>query len=115
MVTEIHREELQQKLEHPKKSVVLETLPPEQYRQAHIPGALNLTPDQVRTLASELVPRKDLEVIVYCAGPTCHASEKVAEELTAMGYTEVRHYAGGKSDWIQARLPLASEDKKEAT
>ena len=98
MVTEIGREELQQKLEHPKRSVVLEALPPEHYRHAHIPGALNLPPDQVRALASELVPRKDLEVIVYCAGPACHASEKVAEELTAMGYTEVRHYAGGKSD-----------------
>jgi rhodanese-related sulfurtransferase len=114
MVTEIEREELQQKLEHPKKSVVLEALPPEQYRHAHIPGALNLPPDQVRALASELVPRKDLEVIVYCAGTTCHASEEVAHELTAIGYTEVRHYAGGKSDWIRAGLPLASDNKKEA-
>jgi rhodanese-related sulfurtransferase len=85
MVTEIKRNELQQKLEHPKKSLVLETLPPEQYRQGHIPGALNLSPDQVQTFASELVPKKDLEVIVYCAGPRCHASGKVAEELTAMG------------------------------
>lgn len=115
MITEIEREELQQKLEHPKKSVVLDTLPPEQYQRAHIPGALNLPPDQVRSLASELVPRKDLEVIVYCAGPTRQASEKVAEELTAMGYTEVRHYVGGKSDWIQAGLPLASDFKNEAS
>jgi len=114
MVTEIKREELQQKLEHPKNSVVLEALSPAEYRRAHLPGALNLPPGQVRTLASELVPRKDLEVIVYCAGPTCHASKKVAEELTAMGYTDVRHYAGGKSDWIEAGLPVTSEDKKSA-
>ena len=46
MVTEITREELQQKLEHPKKSVVLE-----EYRRAHIPGALNMPPE-VRALAS---------------------------------------------------------------
>jgi rhodanese-related sulfurtransferase len=69
MVTEITREELQQKLDHPKGSVLLEALPPENYRHAHIPGALNTPPDQVRRLASELVPRKDMEVIVYCAGP----------------------------------------------
>jgi len=107
MVTDITRGELQQKLEHPKGSVLLEALPPENYRHAHIPGALNTPPDQVRTLASELVPRKDkdMEVIVYCAGPTCHASEQVAEELTAMGYSEVRRYAGGKSDWMWAGLP----------
>jgi rhodanese-related sulfurtransferase len=70
MVTEMTREELQQKLEHPKKSVLLEALPPENYRHPHIPGALNVPPDQVRTVASELIPRKDMEVIVYCAGPT---------------------------------------------
>ena len=95
MVSEITREELQQKLEHPKKSVVLEALPPEEYRRSHIPGALNLPPEHVRNLASDLIPRKDLEVIVYCARPTCNASEKVAEELTTMGYSEVRRYAGG--------------------
>jgi len=44
MVTEITREELQQKLEHPKKSVVLEALAPKDYRRAHIPGALNMPP-----------------------------------------------------------------------
>jgi len=112
MITKITREELQQKLEHPKRSVVLDVLSPEDYRLAHIPGALNLPRDQVRTLASDLVARKDLEVIVYSAGPACHASENVADQLTAMGYTDVRHYAGGKSDWLQSGLPVASEEAR---
>jgi rhodanese-related sulfurtransferase len=99
MITEITRGELQQKLEHPKKSVILETLGPEEYDWAHIPGALNLPPNEVRNLASDLVPRKELEVIVYGAGPASDVSEKVAEEMTAMGYTEIRYYAGGKSDF----------------
>jgi rhodanese-related sulfurtransferase len=55
-----------------------------------------------------------LEVIVYCAGSTCHASEKVGEELTEIGYSEVRRYAGGTSDWIEAGLLVTSQDKKEA-
>jgi len=114
MVTQITREELRQKLEHPRKFVLLEALAPEKYRQAHIPGALNMPSDQARNLASELIPKKDIEVIVYCAGPTCHASKRVADELTAMGYSEVRHYVGGKSDWMQAGLPVISEDKDRA-
>ena len=48
MVTEITRDELKEKLNHPKKSVVLEILAPEEYRRAHLPGALNMPPDQVR-------------------------------------------------------------------
>ena len=70
-----------------------------------------MPPDQVQTLASELIAGKDLEVIVYSAGPTCDYSKRMAEELTAMGYTEVRHYMGGKSDWMKAGLPIASKDK----
>jgi rhodanese-related sulfurtransferase len=112
MPTAITREELRQKLEHPRKSVVLETLPPEEYRRVHIPGALNLPPDQVQTLASELIPRKDFEVIVYGAGPACDASESVAQELASMGYPHVRYYEGGKSDWVEADLPVSSEGNK---
>jgi rhodanese-related sulfurtransferase len=50
--------------------------------------------------------------MVHCAAPTGHALEKLAEDLTTMGYMEVSHYAGGKSDWTQAGLPLASQDDK---
>ena len=28
-----------------------------------------------------------------------------------MGYTKVKDYAGGKSDWIEAGLPTESEHK----
>ncbi len=114
MLPEISREELKEKLDHPKKVVLLETLTPEEYRQAHLPGALNLPPEEVDKLASELVPRKDLEVIVYCAGPGCRTSERVVQQLVAMGYPNVRHYSGGKRDWIQAGLPLAGEATQRA-
>ena len=62
-------------MDHPKKFILLEALPAESYHRAHLPGAINLPPEQVHTLASELMPNKDFEVIVNCAGPACHASE----------------------------------------
>ncbi len=64
MITEITRDELKQKLDHPKQSVLVETLPAESYHHAHLPGALNIPPDQVRALASELIPQEEMEVIV---------------------------------------------------
>jgi rhodanese-related sulfurtransferase len=60
----------------------------------------------VRSLALELLPNTDVEVIVYCAVPACRASQYAARELTAMGYSNVRHYVGGKHDWIQSGLPV---------
>jgi len=110
MITEITQEELWQKLSHPKKSVLLEVLPPENYRQSHLPGALNMPPEQVRTLASELVPRNDMEVIVYGAGAECDTSEKVAQQLVTLGYSNVRRYVGGKREWMEAGLPMVEEN-----
>ena len=114
MDTEIARDELKQKLDHPKKFALIEALPAENYQYAHLPGAINLPPDQVRTLAPQLLPQKDAEVIVYCAGAICHSSEGVARELTEMGYSNVRRYVGGKQDWIDAGLPIASDHEHRA-
>lgn len=109
MINDITREELWQKLNHPKKSVLLEAAAPEDYRQSHLPGALNLPPERVPAVASELIPRKDIEVIVYCAGADSDASERVAQQLLTLGFSNVRLYAGGKRDWIEAGLPIVEE------
>src|SRR5437764_12765857 len=90
MDSEIARDELKQKLDHPKKFALIEALPAENDQHAHLPGAINLPPDQVRTLAPQLLPQKDAEVIVYCAGATCHSSQAVASRPTVLGYSQVR-------------------------
>lgn len=102
----IERDELKRKIDRREPFVLLETLAAEQFRHAHLPGAVNAPPDRVRQLAPVLVPNKQTEVITYCAGPKCHASSEAARELKALGYTNVRHYAGGKQDWTAAGLPL---------
>jgi rhodanese-related sulfurtransferase len=113
MVTEIDRDELKQKLDHPKKSILVEALPADDFRELHLPGAINIPADQVRSLALELLPNKDVEVIVYCAGPACRAAQDAARKLTEMGYSNVRHYVGGKHDWIQAGLPVVRNGERK--
>ena len=54
--------------------MLLETLAPEQFRDGHLPGAVNAPLDRVKQLAPTLVPNKQTEVITYCGGPKCHAS-----------------------------------------
>src|SRR5258708_3308289 len=88
MVTEIDRDELKQKLDHPKKFVLVEALPSHDFHELHLPGAISIPADQIRSQASELLP-KEAEIIVYCSGPACHASDDAARELTEMGYSNV--------------------------
>ena len=109
MVTEISRDELKQKLDQPRKFTVVEVLPPEDYYRAHLPGAINIPAAQLRWLAADQLPNKDMEVIVYGAGPECPESNEVAAELSEMGYINVRRYVGGKADWINAGFPVVSD------
>jgi rhodanese-related sulfurtransferase len=69
-VKTIDRDELQSKIESNERFFLVETLPEEKYRQAHLPGALNLPPDRLKELAPFVLPDKDALVIVYCASPT---------------------------------------------
>lgn len=70
MVATINRDELRQKIERKNNFVLMETLAPERYEHAHVPGAVNVPPDKLRELAPKFAPRKDAEIVVYCASPT---------------------------------------------
>ena len=69
MIAPVRREELQYKLDRGDGFYLVETLPEQQYRHTHLPGAVNLPPDAVRESASELLPEKDADIVVYCAKP----------------------------------------------
>jgi len=63
----ISTKDLKAKLDHKEKVKVVETLAPERYREAHIPGALNIPPDKIKELAPQLLPDKDVEIVTYCS------------------------------------------------
>jgi rhodanese-related sulfurtransferase len=106
MTNTITREELNAHLADP-RLVLLEALPEKYYRDGHLPGARWFPHDRARELAAVAAPRKDDPVVVYCASATCSNSHVAAKALLDLGYRDVRVYAGGKADWIDAGLPLA--------
>jgi rhodanese-related sulfurtransferase len=63
----ISTRDLKAKLDRKQKISVVETLAPERFREAHIPGALNIPPERIRELAPQLLPNKDAEIVTYCA------------------------------------------------
>ena len=66
MESTISTEDLKAKLDGKQGITVVETLAPERYREAHLPGALNLPPERIKELALQLLPNKDAEIITYC-------------------------------------------------
>lgn len=88
---------------------VVEALPAAYFDQGHLPGAINVPHTEVRDLAPTLLPDKDAPIAVYCANLPCPNSGIAAHVLTKLGYTNVREYAEGKDDWVEAGLELEQE------
>jgi rhodanese-related sulfurtransferase len=55
MEVTISTEDLKAKLDRRDPVKVVETLAPERYREAHLPGALNIPPEQIKELAPQLL------------------------------------------------------------
>ena len=86
--------------------MLLEALPQKYFDDAHLPGARNMPHDAVAELAPRLAPDKTAPIVVYCANAACQNSHIASVRLKQLGYTDVRVYAAGKQDWIDAGLPV---------
>jgi rhodanese-related sulfurtransferase len=67
MDRKVSTKELKSKRDRKENITLVETLAPERYREAHLPGALNIPPESIKQLAPQLLPNKDAEIITYCA------------------------------------------------
>ncbi len=105
MASPIIRDELKEKLDRGDELVIVEALPPMYHEDALLPGALDLPHDQVDALAPSLLPNKNRKIVVYCSNTACKNSTIAANRLTSLGYRNVRKYAEGKVDWVNAGLP----------
>ena len=111
-VKEITREGLKAKLDRGEEFVLIETLGPKYYEDAHLPGAINIPHTQVDTLAPEMLPDKSAQIVVYCSNRACQNSPQAARRLAALGYENVYDYEEGKQDWIEAGLAIESAAAK---
>lgn len=102
MAARITRDELKRKLDRREALILVEALPEKYFRDAHLPGAINIPHDAVDALAPSLLPDKSARIVVYCANAPCRNSGLAAARLAELGYAEVRDYHEGKADWIEA-------------
>ena len=108
-IDRVERKELKWRMDRAETFVLLEIGPEENYRKGHLPGALSVPPERVADLVPDLVRDRDVEVIVYCDHSETNDGRRAAQELEALGYTNVRSYDAGKRDWIDHGFPLENE------
>ena len=76
--------------------VILDTRTWEEYDQGHIPGAIQISHDEITEKAEEVLTDKDQLILVYCRSG--RRSKIAAEALVELGYTNIKEF-GGIIDW----------------
>jgi len=105
---EISTEQLKQILAD-KSAVVLDARPFQEFAISHIPGAMNVAAKQgvpmsayvsdVAEISRLVDGKKETPLVLYCNGPFCGKSKRLADELVAAGFTDVRRYQLGIPVW----------------
>jgi rhodanese-related sulfurtransferase len=102
-VTPMSQEQLlEHQAKHPKHLLVLDVRSPEEFKEGHVPGAVNVPYDQIATRLSE-VP-KDKDVVLYCRSG--RRAGIAAEVLQANGYTRLSHLEGDMNAWVEKGRPV---------
>jgi len=91
---------------------VLDARPAMEFAISHIPGAVNVAPkpgvpaslyvSDVAEIGRLVQDNKAAPLVLYCNGPHCGKSKRLAAELLAAGFTDVRRYQLGIPSWRAA-------------
>lgn len=90
-------------------ATVLDARPHLEFAVSHIPGAVNVAAkpgvapamyvSDVAEVGRLVNGNKAAPLVLYCNGPNCGKSKRLADELLAAGYTSVRRYQLGLPIW----------------
>ncbi|MFH0848975.1 MAG: rhodanese-like domain-containing protein [archaeon] len=101
----ISLEHLLEMFANKEKFKLVEVLSREDYKRGHIPGAINLPLDKLKTVAKVHLKKND-RIVVYCGSYACQASTEAARTLLEMGYLRTLDFKAGKKGWVDADLEL---------
>ncbi|MCI8504622.1 MAG: rhodanese-like domain-containing protein [Lachnospiraceae bacterium] len=76
--------------------IILDVRTPDEYREKHIPGAVNIPNENIGTEEIPELPDKEQLILVYCRSG--NRSKQASEKLAALKYTNIVEF-GGINDW----------------
>ena len=92
----ITAEEAKQIMDSEEGYIILDARTQEEYDEGHIPGATQISHEEIAEKAEEVLTDKDQLILVYCRSG--RRSKLAAEALAELGYTNIKEF-GGIIDW----------------
>jgi molybdopterin/thiamine biosynthesis adenylyltransferase/rhodanese-related sulfurtransferase len=88
--------------------VLVDTREPHEYQEAHLENGKLVPPGLLRDEIAAAAPDKSARTILYCRSG--NRSYKAAEQMEALGYTDVASMAGGILAWQEQGLPVLATE-----
>ena len=92
----ITAEEAKQIMDSEEGYIILDVRTQEEFYQGHIPGATQISHEEIAEKAEEVLTDKEQLILVYCRSG--RRSKIAAEALAELGYTNIKEF-GGIIDW----------------
>lgn len=83
--------------------MVIDVRPHEEYAAGHLPGAINITLDELENRLNDFKPSQ--EIVAYCRGPHCVLAFEAVERIRGKGL-KARRLEDGYPEWKVAGLPV---------
>ena len=76
--------------------IILDVRTQEEYDEGHIPGATQISHEEIAEKAEDVLTDKEQLILVYCRSG--RRSKIAAEAMVELGYTNIKEF-GGIIDW----------------
>jgi len=106
-IREISARQAYEELQSGESVVLIDTREPHEYAEASIAGSKLVPPAMVAGEIEAAVPDRSAKVILHCRSGA--RSRTAAEQMAAMGYTDLANVSGGILEWQAEGLPVESE------
>ena len=87
-----------------KPAVLIDVREGDEWQEGFVPGATWVPRGKLELRIEDIVPERDKEIVLYCAGG--NRSALAAKSLADLGYTHVKSMAGGFTAWKRNGLAV---------
>jgi rhodanese-related sulfurtransferase len=100
----ISQQDLLKQIQGVSPPLIIDVRTPGEYKEGHVPGAVNISVFDFRSRFEQLNPPKDKPIIVICEhGPR---SSFAGFMLKSAGYKNVFELDGAMKEWKKSNLPM---------
>ncbi len=85
---------------------VVDARNPDEYREVHIKGAINVPVNEFQEFKHLLPKDKSVKLIFYCNGVKCGKSRREAKKAAEEGYSNIMVFAAGMPVWEEKGYPI---------